>query len=128
MIPCYSGLLQSRGEKLATTPRLVRRGATFHYRMAVPKHLVSRIGRQELTGTLKTTDPLQAKVRCRELSNDIDRLLKDLPRMPHISQPEITARIRSYFQARLDKDAELVLDLPTDPMIDLNGRCCVTHA
>ena len=77
--------------------------------MAVPKHLLSRIGRRELTGSLRTTEPLQAKLRCRELSNDIDKLFKDLPRMPHISQPEIIARVRRYFQARLDKDAELVL-------------------
>ncbi len=40
--------------------------------------------------------------------------------MPHISQPEIIARVRRYFQARLDKDAELVLDLPTDKTININ--------
>lgn len=40
--------------------------------------------------------------------------------MPHISQPEIIARVRRYFQARLDKDAELVLDLPTDKTINIS--------
>ena len=59
--PCYSGLLQSRGGTLASTPRLVKRRGVFYYRMAVPRHLVDRVGRQELSATLRTSDPVQAR-------------------------------------------------------------------
>ena len=38
------------------TPRLVRRGGVFYFRMAVPKDLVPVVGRGEVKTTLNTTD------------------------------------------------------------------------
>ena len=105
---------------VVATPRLARRGAIFYYRMAVPKRLVARVGRAELTASLHTKDRLQAKLLCRTLSNAIDRLFEVLPHMHDVSQAEIEERIRSYFQACLNKSAELAIDLPDDPEIDLD--------
>ncbi|WP_363322759.1 DUF6538 domain-containing protein [uncultured Litoreibacter sp.] len=31
---------------MGITPRLVLRGTTYYFRMAVPRHLVKRLGRQ----------------------------------------------------------------------------------
>jgi hypothetical protein len=44
---------------------LVRRGNTFHFRIAVPRELVARVGRCEIKTTLRTTDPLTARQRSR---------------------------------------------------------------
>ena len=44
---------------------LVRRGNTFHFRIAVPRELVVRVGRSEIKTTLRTTDPLTARQRDR---------------------------------------------------------------
>lgn len=105
---------------VVATPRLARRGAIFYYRMAVPKRLIARVGRAELTASLQTKDRLQAKLLCRTLSNAIDRLFEVLPHMHDVSQAEIEERIRSYFQACLNKSAELAIDLPEDPEVDLD--------
>ncbi|WP_430695034.1 DUF6538 domain-containing protein [Rhodopseudomonas rhenobacensis] len=59
-------------------PRLVRRDAIFYFRMAVPRQLVPRAGRSEIKASLRTSDPLTAKVRSRLLSNAFDALFKRL--------------------------------------------------
>jgi hypothetical protein len=38
------------------TPYLQRRGDTFSFRIAVPSHLLSLIGKREFTKSLQTTD------------------------------------------------------------------------
>ena len=43
-------------------PRVVRRGGVFYFRMAVPKDLVSAVGRGEAKSTLNTTDRAKATV------------------------------------------------------------------
>lgn len=112
---------------MVATPRLTRRGAIFYYRMAVPKRLVARVGRAELKTSLHTKDRLQAKLLCRTLSNAIDRLFEVLPQMHEVSQAEIEERIRTYFQACLNKSAELAIDLPDDPEIDLDFEVAGLH-
>jgi hypothetical protein len=49
------------------TPRLVRRGGVFYFRMAVPKDLVSVVGRGEVKTTLNTPDRAKATVACKSL-------------------------------------------------------------
>ncbi len=56
------------------TPRLVRRGGVFYFRMAVPKDLVEVVGRGEVKTTLNTTDRVKATLLCRKISNDMDLL------------------------------------------------------
>lgn len=115
MRPCYSELLQFRGGKLTLIPRLVKRGAVFYYRMTVPKQLVARVGRMEISSSLRTVDPSEARLRCRELSNALDRFFMGLPRMIRLSQVEIEALIRDYFQTLLNRSAETIMILPDDP-------------
>jgi integrase len=90
--------------------------------MAVPRHLVDRLGRQELSATLRTSNPVEARLRCRSLSNIFDLFFEELRDMNQVSQAEIEERIRSYFQKALNKGAELVLDVPTDEMMDIDAE------
>ena len=96
------------------------RGGVFYYRMAVPKHLTERVGRAEVTASLRTRDPLRARLLCRNLSNAMDHLFEGLQRMTDLSQAEIEERIRGYFQNCLIKGQELAVDLPSDPMVDVD--------
>ena len=82
---------------MVSTPRLVRRNGVFYYRMAVPKTLVARVRRQELSASLRTTNAAEAKLSCRSLSNAFDLFFVELHKMPQISQSEIEERIRNYF-------------------------------
>lgn len=104
---------------MASITRLVRRGEIFYFRMAVPRQLVPRMRRSELKVSLRTSDPLAAKVRSRLLSNAFDMLFKGLEAMPHLTPAMIDERIRDYFQRCLNKSLEYALLLPTDPFCDL---------
>ena len=113
---------------MVSTPRLVRRNGIFYYRMAVPKTLVARVRRQELSASLRTTNAAEAKLSCRSLSNAFDLFFVELHKMPQVSQSEIEERIRSYFQKALNKGAELVIDLPTDPAVDIQYEVASVRA
>lgn len=93
---------------------LVRRGNTFHFRIAVPRELVARIGRCEIKTTLKTTDPLTARQRGRVLSSAIEALFEEVRRMPELTRQHVERRVREYFQDCLDRSHELADLLPQD--------------
>jgi len=69
--------------------RLVRRGETYWFRMAVPRSLVWRFNCREIKGSLKTSDPFTARLRCRRLSNYIDALLCAIRNMPELPSTKI---------------------------------------
>ena len=100
--------------------RVVRRGDTFYLRMAVPDRLVGRVGQREVKVSLRTSSPMDARLRGRALSNAIDILFESLPHMPQLTTAQIRDRIRAYFQESLNKSLELSYDLPVDPQIDVS--------
>ncbi|MDZ7906641.1 MAG: DUF6538 domain-containing protein [Cypionkella sp.] len=85
------------------TPRLVRRGGVFYFRMAVPKDLVARVGRGEVKTTLNTTDRAKATLLCRKISNDIDLLFANKLSMTNALLHQIDQRIRDIFQDALNE-------------------------
>ena len=93
---------------------LVRRGNTFHFRIAVPRELVARVGRCEIKTTLRTTDPLTARQRGRVLSSAIEALFEEVRRMPELTRQHVERRVREYFQDCLDRSHELADLLPQD--------------
>ena len=93
---------------------LVRRGNTFHFRIAVPRELVARVGRCEIKTTLRTTDPLTARRRGRVLSSAIEALFEEVRRMPELTRQHVERRVREYFQDCLDRSHELADLLPQD--------------
>jgi hypothetical protein len=93
---------------------LVRRGNTFHFRIAVPRELVARVGKAEIKTTLRTTDPLTARQRSRVLSSAIDALFEEVRRMPELTRQHVERRVREHLQDCLDRSHELAATLPKD--------------
>ena len=85
------------------TPRLVRRGGVFYFRMAVPKEWVATLGRAEIKTTLKTTDRAKATLLCRKISNDMDVLFFNKLHMANALLAQIDERIRDIFQDALNE-------------------------
>jgi integrase len=85
------------------TPRLVRRGGVFYFRMTVPKDWVARVGRGEVKTTLNTTDRAKATLLCRKISNDIDLLFANKLSMTNALLHQIYQRIRDIFQDALNE-------------------------
>jgi integrase len=99
---------------VSASPHLVRRGNTFHFRIAVPRELVARIGKVEIKTTLKTSDLLTAKQRSRVLSTAIEALFEEVRRMPELTRQHVERRVQAYFQDCLDRSHELADLLPQD--------------
>jgi integrase len=99
---------------LSISPHLVRRGNTYHFRIAVPRGLVAQLGKVEIKTTLKTSDPLTAKQRSRVLSNAIETLFDELRRMPALTRRAVEDRVKVYFRHCLEKSYELSELLPED--------------
>lgn len=108
--------------------RVVRRGDTFYFRMAIPRHLAARLGKRELKVSLRTCSPMDAKVRGRVLSNAMDVLFNGLPSMPSVSPQVIKERIRVSFQELLNKSLEWSYLLPTDPACDISHEVEYLHS
>lgn len=100
--------------RVVAQTHLVRRGNTFHFRIAVPRELVARVGRCEIKTTLRTTDPLTARQRSRVLSSAIEALFVEVRRMPELTRQHVERRVREYFQDCLDRSHELADLLPQD--------------
>ena len=100
--------------------RVVRRGDTFYFRMAIPRQLVDRLGRREVKLSLRTCSLRDARLRGRLLSNAMDILFEGVSIMPSMTLQTINDRIREYFQACLNKSLEHAYLLPTDPAIDIS--------
>jgi integrase len=99
---------------VSASPHLIRRGNTFHFRIAVPRELVARVGKVEIKTTLRTTDPLTARQRSRVLSSAIEALFMEMRRMPELTRHYVERRVQAYFQDCLDKSHELADLLPQD--------------
>jgi len=100
--------------RVVAQTHLVRRGNTFHFRIAVPRELVARVGRCEIKTTLKTTDLLTAKQRSRVLSSAIEALFMEVRRMPELTRHHVERRVQAFFQDCLDRSHELADMLPQD--------------
>jgi integrase len=100
--------------RVVAQTHLVRRGNMFHFRIAVPRELVARVGKSEIKTTLRTSDLLTAKQRSRVLSSAIEALFEEVRRMPELTRQHVERRVREYFQDCLDRSHELADLLPQD--------------
>ncbi len=105
-----------------SAPHVVRRGNNFYFRLAVPRKLIAKVGTREVKFSLRTSDPVEAKVRGRLLSSAVDLLFKGIARMEALPSEALQAAIKDYFQKALSQTLELAYDLPTDPMCDLDAE------
>lgn len=90
--------------------------------MAVPRHLVVRLGRREIKASLGTNDLWSAKLRSRALSNSFDMLFKEVASMPTLTTAMIEDRVRGYFQSCLNHSLERAQELPADPFCDIGAE------
>ena len=107
---------------MAAISRLVQRDGTFYFRMATPQRLIPVIGRREIKTSLRTRDPLTAKVTARALSNAFDVLFARLGTMPAVPVADINEKVREYFQSALNQSLEHSHLLPTDPTVDIGAE------
>lgn len=107
------------GSLLPALSHLVRRGDAFYFRMAVPSQIASRVQTCEVKVSLRTSDPLAAKVRSRLLSDAFDVMFKGLETMPEVTTETIHERIKGHFQGCLNRSLEHSQLLPSDPAVDL---------
>ncbi len=91
---------------MGITPHLVLRGTTYYFRMAVPRHLVKKVGRAEVSTSLRTVNRKEATLRCRYLSNSLDVFFQGLCMQKGPTFEEIDAEIKAYFQKALNWSLE----------------------
>lgn len=107
---------------MGATARLLRRGGTFYFRMSVPRQLVERVGRTQVWLSLRTTCRYDATLRCRSLSNGLDRLFAEFQRMPQTPTEVLNERIRAFFQQELNRREANAVDWKGDPSLDLSSE------
>ena len=99
-------------------PYLVIRGGIFYFRRAIPGVLVPVFRRHEIKVSLETGHPPTATIRCRELTNAFERLLWKVQGMKAVSQEQIDAMVRTYFERGWAKANEIVVLGPQDVEFD----------
>lgn len=105
-----------------STLRVVRRAHTYYFRMAVPHHLTHRLRVHEIKVSLRTADPLVARLRGTHLSSALDTFLLRLPHMPDLTSEDIHGLIKGYFKSALSQSIELAHILPRDHQYDQAGE------
>ena len=88
----------------------------------MPIDLASRLKRSEFKISLKTSNPMTAKVRSRLLSSAFDMLFEEMKTMSEITPQMIEEPIRAYFQGCLNRSFEHTQLLPTDPFGDVEAE------
>lgn len=91
---------------MGITPHLVLRGTTYYFRMAVPRRLVKKVGRAEVSTSLRTVNRKEDTLRCRYLSNSLDVFFQGLCMQKGPTFEEIDAEIKAYFQKALNWSLE----------------------
>lgn len=95
---------------MSFSANVVRRRATFYFRVAVPARLRLLVQRRELWRSLKTKDPSIARKRAALMHLLTDRLWRDLERLmliniERVDRPAVQAMIDHWLKAQLDEDA-----------------------
>jgi integrase len=99
-------------------PHLVKRGATFYFRIAIPLALIGLLGRREFKTSLRTSEAILAKMRARILSNGLELIFRDIRSMARATPDAIVKGAQDYFRTQLSKSLELVFLIAADPALD----------
>jgi hypothetical protein len=89
---------------MALQTHINRRNAKYHHRIRVPLDLVGRLGRRELTASLKTSCPIEAKQRASLASHYAHLIFNHLRKHPMLSEDQINALVREFYLERLQQD------------------------
>lgn len=88
-------------------PHLTVRAGIHYFRMSVPGHLRGRVGRREFKVSLKTRDPLQARVSCRRLSTYFEKVIDTVAKNPTLTKKDIDQMVRRHFEVLVDDANEM---------------------
>lgn len=104
---------------MSSVSRLVKRDHVFYFRCAVPLSLTDVLKLREVKFSLRTSDIRLAKIRARCLSNSVDLLFLELPRMQAIPAEKIHELARAYLTNALGQSLERAYLWPLDKENDV---------
>jgi len=79
---------------------LHKRGEIYYFRIAIPKALRQRFGRQEIKVSLQTRDFRAAKLRCGWCAAVYEQLLEKVEGMPGITREKLNELVKKHFEQR----------------------------
>lgn len=85
----------------------------------MPLALRGRFGCRELKISLRTSDPIVARIRGRQLANVYEVLINSVAAMPELPTQKIDELVRDYFRDLWAEAEEAAFLLPLDPKVDL---------
>jgi hypothetical protein len=94
-------------------PRLLRRGATYYHRAAVPTDIAETYGKREETFSLKTTDHREAlrlvKIAAVEVDQRFEKHRARLkrPAQDELTEPQFQMIHDAYFRMPLEQDEDI---------------------
>lgn len=85
---------------------LTRRGAIYHFRRRVPRDILPRVKKNEITKTLATADPVEARKRAKRAGVASDDAFDAVRADVRLTTEDIHRLIRKYFEDALEEDEE----------------------
>ena len=76
---------------------LIRRGAIYHFRCRLPEKLASALAIAELSRSLHTREPAEARRRCLAATNWFAALIETLSQMPNPTRADLEHAAQRYF-------------------------------
>jgi integrase len=107
---------------------LVRRGRTFYFRAGVPLAVRKIVRLREIKISLRTSDPMSARMRARLMSNGLEGLWQGIRSMSSPLPETFQVQLKDYFQGLLNKSLETAYLLPTDDAADLPSEIASMEA
>ncbi len=89
---------------MSLATNVIRRGGRYAYRARVPVDLVARLGRFEITRSLKTADPGMARRHASRVGSSFHLIWDKVRNDPMLSREQIDELIRTYFHELLEAD------------------------
>lgn len=86
------------------TPNVVRRAGTFHFRRAVPNRLRERLGRGEITLSLRTKEYRLARVRSRHVYIATESFFRDVESASMLTEESLAALVQDFQALLLEID------------------------
>lgn len=97
---------------------ILRRGAVYYFRCAVPAALAGRLGCRELWRSLRTKDPEEARRRGARALTAAHQMFDKLATMINLTAADIAALKREFFNMELESDAgERATGTPIPPAL-----------
>ena len=97
---------------------LTRRGDVFYFRRAIPVQLTAKLDRKEWKFSLRTSDRVVARLRCRECSNAFDQFMDVVSQMSTVDAKEINLLLRNFFETLLSEGEDIIFRIRDDASLN----------